>query len=84
MPGTNLSTLQSYIDANHTITAYHDGTPSNPCGHSSILDLKALAQHLGPDFDLVANHDRFVSQLTCAKCGVKGRDMSIIISPPRK
>jgi hypothetical protein len=83
MPGRTLSTLKSYIEAGHTITAHHDAGAANPCSHYSELDLPALVKKLGPDFDVVANHDRFVSQLVCSACGRKG-SMSIIISPPRR
>ena len=80
---TTLSTIQSYIDAKHVITAHHAAGGDNPCSHYSELDLVALAERLGPDFDIVERHDWFVSRLVCAKCGRKG-SMSIIISPPRR
>lgn len=83
MPGITLATIGSYIEARHTITAHHNPGGVHPCHHSAELDLVALADRLGPDFDLVANHDWFVSQLRCTACGRKG-GMSLIISPPRR
>jgi hypothetical protein len=83
MPGHTLSTLQSYIDAGHTISAHHHPGGLQPCNHSADLDLVALAERYGPDFDLVANHDWFVARLRCTACGRKG-GMSLIISPPRR
>lgn len=83
MTGRTLSTLASYIEARHTITAHHDEIGENPCSHYSELDLPALAARLGPDFDVVANRDWFVRQLVCSACGRRG-NMSIRISPPRR
>lgn len=80
---TTLSTIQSYIDAGYTVTAHHEAIGHNPCSHYSDLDLVALAERLGPDFDIVDNHDWFVSKLVCARCGRRG-SMSITISPPRR
>jgi len=78
---TTLSTLQSFITARHTIHAHHDVLGEHPCSHYALLDLKALADKLGPDFDVVENHDWFVAQLVCTECKRRG-NMSIIIKPP--
>jgi hypothetical protein len=75
-----LATLQSYIDANHTITAHHE---TKDCSHYAALDLPRLAAKLGPDFNVIDRRQELLDSLTCSACGRKG-DMSIIISPPRR
>lgn len=83
MAATALSTIQSYIDRNHTITAYHDAGQSNPCQHGAKLDLIALRDKLGPDYSIPDNHAAFVGMLRCAACGRRA-NMSIVISPPTR
>ena len=83
MAATVLSTIQSYIDTGHTITAYHSVGQPNPCQHGAKLDLIALRDKLGPDYSIPDNHASFVVMLRCAACGRRG-NMSIIVSPPRR
>jgi hypothetical protein len=78
-----LATIQSYLDARETVTAFH--MRLNPqCVHSGPLDLHMLAAKLGPDFNIPANHAALMRKLRCTRCGTKGTGMSIIIRPPDK
>ncbi len=83
MPACTLATIQSYIDAKHTITAYHEVLGDNPCTHGAELDLAQLAKVFGPDFNIPDRHAEFVGRLRCSACGRKG-SMSIRIAPPSR
>ena len=75
-----MATLQSYLDAGWQLHAAHELI--NPfCSHTAELDVAALAQRLGGDFNLVENRGWFVARLRCTRCGRKG-DMQIRCSPP--
>ncbi len=79
-----LSTLRSYIEDGFRIHAYHEVTG---CNHGEELDLVALANRLGPDFDLVENHSAFLASLKCSRCAQNPKlnpkgNISIRLSPP--
>jgi hypothetical protein len=49
------------------------------CRHSSQLDLKVLAEKLGPDFVAIGNPNPLVARLHCQKCGSK--DLGMLVVP---
>lgn len=83
MPGHTLATIQSYIEARHTITAFHDVVGANPCSHSADLDWSQLVKTFGADFNIPERHAELVARLRCSACGRKG-GMSIRIMPSGK
>lgn len=75
-----LGTIGSYIDNEYTITVHCN---EYRCHHSSRLDLAALAEKLGRDYDLIGADNPIRRALRCEKCGVAG-NVGLIISPPLK
>lgn len=75
-------TIQGYIDVGDTITAFHEVIYPF-CSHGAQLDLLALRDRVGGDFNIVENRAWLVSQLRCTKCGRKG-NMTILITPRQR
>lgn len=74
---SNATTLAEVRDQGLNMTAYCHG-----CRHSQRLDLEALIDRLGPDFDHVRNRASLVNVLKCTNCGTKG-EASIILDQDR-
>lgn len=75
-----VSTIGAYIERGYRLYAAHELI--NPfCSHSAELDLQALGDRFGRDFDLVENRAKIIGRLRCTKCGRQG-NMEIRISPP--
>lgn len=64
-----------YIDDGYRITVHCR------CRHTSLLDLQALADRYGRDFDLIDNREKVLASLRCEKCGIKGGGQ-ITVTPP--
>jgi hypothetical protein len=50
------------------------------CGHFAPVNLDALIDRFGRDFDTVAGRDQIVAALKCRKCG--GKEMDIHLNAP--
>ena len=51
------------------VTVYHEVLGDRPCSHGAEVDLLALRDRLGPDFDFVESRGRFLAMLRCSRCG---------------
>lgn len=72
-----VATIQSRIDVGHRLYANHERLWPRPCSHSGEVDLKKLADRLGPDFDMVEHRSEFLKMLKCTACNRKG-EVSIV------
>ena len=69
-------TIGDFIAARHRLTAYCGRGPH--CWHGAKVDLKALAERLGKDFDLY--RPELKERFRCTACG--GRGATFTVSPP--
>ena len=74
MSSIGLATLGDFVANRYGVRAYCVG---RDCSHSSELDLSALADWLGSDFDFYANDLR--PRMRCTACG--GLGATFIIGP---
>lgn len=73
--GTTIATIQSLIDNQMGVTVHCNVIG---CGHSAKLDLHAIGERLGFDFEAVGDPQPLVPKLRCGKCGRK--DLGLILS----
>lgn len=72
---TTLSTIQDLIDNQMGLSVHCNAIG---CGHGADLDLHALGDRLGFDFQAIGDPQPLVARLRCGKCGSK--DLGLILS----
>lgn len=80
---TVIATIQSYIEAGCRLYASHEVVRPPSCVHTSELDLIAIRDRLGGDFNIPENRAYLLSLLRCEACGRKG-NMSIMVVPAER
>ena len=80
MAGISYNTIGSLIGEFSVIVFCQTVQPSGlNCTQRATVDLAAMAERFGADFNIVQNRARFLAAFRCAKCG--GKDLSLIMSP---
>jgi len=75
-----MATLRDMLDKD-ALTAHCQAmlAGGRPCNHSKRMDIAALAEILGWDFDVVERRPELMRRLKCAECG--SRDVMIHVTP---
>jgi len=72
-----LGTIAALIEHGNTLTAV---CYNSTCGHSGDLDLRALAERLGPDHPI--QHRYLAPKLRCSRCGSRSIGLRLGVCIP--
>ncbi|AEQ50752.1 hypothetical protein [Pelagibacterium halotolerans] len=67
----SVSTLQDHLDTGHSLTLHCR------CGRSRALSLPRLIEIFGPDFEIVANREKFLGRFVCNECGQRPNQITL-------
>ena len=75
-----MSTLRELLDADYSVHVFHESLQPY-CSHYFKIDLAALIERFGEDFDLFTNRAWFLSRCKCSRCGAVGKNMNMHCTP---